>query len=226
MIERVGIRFCRLERANLPLLARWQGQPHVARWWGPAPDLAALEKEHGPGIDGEDPTQVFMTELEGTPVGLIQRYRNRDHPHWDQQIQVPDAASIDYYIGEPDLIGRGLGPTIIAAFVEQLFVDYVDVVCVTVGVLQENRPLMAGAGESRVRPAPEPEPGVGRAVGSRPGLCVRHRTISRRRSLPGSCEHEGLSSSPSAAPLKDTVALFPVPGRGSSAISILKGCGG
>jgi aminoglycoside 6'-N-acetyltransferase len=140
MIERVGIRFCRLERANLPLLARWQGQPHVARWWGPAPDLAALEKEHGPGIDGEDPTQVFMTELEGTPVGLIQRYRNRDHPHWDQQIQVPDAASIDYYIGEPDLIGRGLGPTIIAAFVEQLFVDYVDVVCVTVGVLQENRP--------------------------------------------------------------------------------------
>ncbi|MEO9007763.1 MAG: GNAT family N-acetyltransferase [Candidatus Dormibacter sp.] len=150
----MGIGFRRLERADFPLLARWQGEPHVARWWGPGPDLAAFETEYGPGIDGTDPTQVFLAELEGRPAGLIQRYRNRDHPSWDQQVQVPNAVSIDYYLGEPHLIGKGIGPQMIAAFVEQLFADYVDITSVTVGVLQENRPswrALEKAGFVRVR---------------------------------------------------------------------------
>lgn len=134
-----NISFRRLERADLPFLARWQAQSHVARWWGPPPGLTALESEYGPKIDGREPTQVFIAELDGVPIGMIQRYRNRDHPEWEAQVQVPGAAGIDYYIGEPDLIGRGLGPELISQFVEQLFRDYPDVDRVVVGVLEENR---------------------------------------------------------------------------------------
>jgi RimJ/RimL family protein N-acetyltransferase len=136
----VAIAFRRLERADLPRLARWQGEPHVARWWGPPPDPPALEREYGPGIDGSDPTQFFIAELDGTAIGLIQRYRYRDDPAANRQIGLPGAAGIDYYIGEPQLIGQGIGPRLISQFVEQLFVDYPDADCVAVGVLQKNQP--------------------------------------------------------------------------------------
>lgn len=135
----MAITFRRLERADLPRLARWQAEPHVARWWGPPPDLTELEKEYGPGIDGRDPTQVFIAEFDGAAIGLIQRYLTRDHPTWDRQMQLPGAAGIDYYIGEPHLIGHGMGPGLISGFVEQFFRDYLDADCVAVGVLQENR---------------------------------------------------------------------------------------
>jgi aminoglycoside 6'-N-acetyltransferase len=42
-----------------------------------------LEAEYGPGIDGTDPTEVFVVEVNGTSVGMIQRYMNRDDPGWE-----------------------------------------------------------------------------------------------------------------------------------------------
>jgi len=142
-----------LQRSDLPLLAHWHAQPHVSRWWGPA-DPSTLEKDYGPAIDGQDPTEYFIIELDGRPIGFIERYRNRDSPDWDRQIQIPAAAGIDYYIGELSLIGRGLGPQLIAQFVEQLFRDYADVDTVAVGVLQDNRPswrALEKAGFRRLR---------------------------------------------------------------------------
>lgn len=150
----VAITFRRLERLDLPLIARWRAEPHVVRWWGPPPDLTAVETEHGPQIDGTEPTEVFIVQVDGAPVGFIQRYLNRDNPEWDRQVQLPGAAGIDYYIGEPDLTGRGLGPRLISQFVEQLFHDLPDVDCVAVGVLEENRPswrALEKAGFRRLR---------------------------------------------------------------------------
>lgn len=136
----MSIAFRRLARVDFPLLQRWQAEPHVARWWGPPRDLPALERHYGARIDGRDKTEVFIVELDGLPVGVIQRYRNRDEPALDRQIQIPEAAGIDYYLGEPDLTGHGLGPRLIDEFVEELFHGYPDVDVVAVGVLQDNRP--------------------------------------------------------------------------------------
>lgn len=150
----MAITFRPLQRVDFPLVARWRAEPHVVRWWGPAPDLASLEGEHGPQIDGSEPTEVLIAELDGAPVAFLQRYRNRDHPEWDRQVQLRRAAGIDYYIGDPHLTGRGLGPRLIAQFVDELFRDFVDVDCVAVGVLQENRPswrALEKAGFRRLR---------------------------------------------------------------------------
>jgi aminoglycoside 6'-N-acetyltransferase len=147
--------FRRLQRADFPLLLGWESQAHVTPYWGPPPDQARLESEYGPAIDGAEPTEIFLAEHDGKPVGLVQRYKNRDHPDWDVQIKTPDAAGIDYYIGEPDLIGQGVGPELIAAFVDQLFSDWPDIEHVVVGVLQENRRswrALEKAGFERIRP--------------------------------------------------------------------------
>jgi aminoglycoside 6'-N-acetyltransferase len=99
-----------------------------------------VERDYGPGIDGKEPGQVFIARVDGIPVGMIQRYLNRDYPAWDRQVEIRNAAGIDYLIGDQQLTGQGLGPNLIRAFVKQLFDDYVEAECVAVGVLRENRP--------------------------------------------------------------------------------------
>src|SRR5262245_28044909 len=74
--------FRRLGRDDFPRLVRWQAEPHVARWWGDAPDLETIAARYAPCVDGSSPTQVFIVEHAGRPIGLIQRYLVRDYPRW------------------------------------------------------------------------------------------------------------------------------------------------
>jgi aminoglycoside 6'-N-acetyltransferase len=111
---------------DLPLLVRWFGQTHVSAWWRDEPsDLSSIEAGYGACIDGDDPTELFVIEEAGRPIGMIQRYLFADEPIWarvfDGIVDVNDAAGIDYLIGEPDAVGRGLGTATIAAFLPLVF---------------------------------------------------------------------------------------------------------
>ena len=48
------------------------------------------------------------------------------------------AVSIDYFIGEPTLVGRGLGAAMIRAFVERIWATNADASCVIVPVNSAN----------------------------------------------------------------------------------------
>jgi aminoglycoside 6'-N-acetyltransferase len=132
-----------LERGDFPLLSMWLAAPHVEPWWREDPAPAAVEERYGPVVDGLDPTEVFVVEDAGRPIGMIQRYRLSDEPDWERAVAVAatpkNAAGIDYLIGEETLIGRGLGGEIIGRFVEDTFRRYPDSSAVVVGVQQENR---------------------------------------------------------------------------------------
>ncbi len=134
--------FVPLTRAHLPLISRWLAAPHVARWWREDPSPAAVAATYGPAADGEDTTEVFVVERGGAPIGLIQRMSLADEPEWLHAL-VPGGArdgdaSIDYLIGEEQLIGRGTGTVMIAAFVARLWARYPRASQVVVGVQQEN----------------------------------------------------------------------------------------
>jgi RimJ/RimL family protein N-acetyltransferase len=106
-----------LTRADLPLVHRWVNTPHVAEWWDDLPTLAEVEADFGPGIDGGDSTDYFVIELDGRPAGIIQTYLIDDEPEYKAALGGPErAAGIDLAIGEPDLVGRRLGPAVIHAF--------------------------------------------------------------------------------------------------------------
>ena len=106
-----------LTRADLPLVHRWVNTPHVAEWWDDLPTLADVEADFGPGIDGEDATDYFVIEIASRPVGIIQTYLIDDEPEYKAALGGPQrAAGLDLAIGEPDLVGRGLGPAVIHAF--------------------------------------------------------------------------------------------------------------
>ena len=118
-----------LVRADLPLLGRWLAEPLVARWWAHDSSAEAVERDFGPSLDGEDVTALYVGEVAGRPVGLVQVYPIEAYPEYVEELAPvcevpPGALSIDYLVGEPDARGRGIGAGLIAAAVARGFADH------------------------------------------------------------------------------------------------------
>jgi aminoglycoside 6'-N-acetyltransferase len=113
------IEFTPLTEDHLPLVEEWLGREHVARWWrDPIPEVLA---ECRAGIEGRVPTDYYLIVVDGRPAGMLQAYLASDYPEWEEVVQVgPGVAGVDILIGEQELIGRGLGPKILAAFVRDV----------------------------------------------------------------------------------------------------------
>lgn len=118
--------FRRLTRDDFDRLGEWLAEPHVSRWWAHDHTPEAVERDFGPGVDGAEPGEDHVVLLDGDPIGLIQFARLADYPEYTAElgsvIEVPArAVTIDYLIGDPELVGRGLGPAMIAAFCERVW---------------------------------------------------------------------------------------------------------
>ena len=105
--------------ADLPMLAAWLREPHVAEWWdepaemGPAAEIITAMGDAG--------TTPRIVELDRRPIGYIQSYDphlEKDHPYRDQPA---GTLGIDQFIGVPDLVGIGHGSRIVRALADQLF---------------------------------------------------------------------------------------------------------
>jgi aminoglycoside 6'-N-acetyltransferase len=131
-----------MRRDELPLLARWLAEPHVARWWREPADLASVESRYAPAIDGEDPTELLIVQLDRRPIGIVQCYLLADNPSYLDALAPAGAtstgASIDYLVGEPTLVGHGFGPQMIARACERLWRRSPEITSVLVAVQQEN----------------------------------------------------------------------------------------
>jgi aminoglycoside 6'-N-acetyltransferase len=109
------------------MLSRWLAAPHVTQWWPGASGGDAVEQRFGPRVDGTEPTEVFLVEVDKKPVGFVQRYRQSDYPEWDRAARVDNAIGIDYLIGEVEYIGAGIASEAIRQATGQAFWDYPDV---------------------------------------------------------------------------------------------------
>ncbi|MEQ3550111.1 GNAT family N-acetyltransferase [Pseudonocardia nematodicida] len=138
------ITFRPLTPTDLPMLRDWLAEPHVARWWNHETTLDAVERDFGPAMRGEDPSEDLVVSAGGVPVGLLQRCRWHDFPEYVVEIApiltVPDGAvTIDYLIGPPGLTGRGLGTRILAAAAAGVWERYPDAPAIIVPVSAGNR---------------------------------------------------------------------------------------
>ena len=133
----MSIGFRPLTAGDLPLVDDWLHRPHVAEWW--RPDETTIP-EYVDAIEGRDPTHLYLILLRGRPVGMIQTYLVSDHPEWEQILQVGEGvAGVDLLIGEEALIGRGLGPEILGAFVRDVVFARPGTHACVAGVELENR---------------------------------------------------------------------------------------
>lgn len=125
--RRVALRA--MTRGDLPDMLRWRSAEHVRRWWHGVeePTLEAVTARYGPRIDGMEPTRMWVVEVNGRSVGFCQDYRLRDHPEYASLTPDADAVGVDYAIGEPHLVGRGVGTAMLWAWLASAVRRYRDV---------------------------------------------------------------------------------------------------
>lgn len=105
------IEFRPITGADVAQLQEWLRREHVARWWRDEDATTYLARAH----------EHFLIVVDGRPVGMIQTYLVSDHPEWEEVVGPGEGlAGVDLFVGEVDLIGRGLGPQALAQFVRDV----------------------------------------------------------------------------------------------------------
>ena len=133
-----AIRLRPLTRDDFPLLVQWLAAPHVAMWWQEPVTSEWVEDEYGQHVDGDLSTEAFVIDLDGAPIGLIQRYRHADYPVWETAVGIEGAAGVDYLIGRKVLTGRGFGAEAIRQASRDAFLAYPEVQVVCAVTSQDN----------------------------------------------------------------------------------------
>lgn len=110
-----------MTRGDLTAVTRWRTQPHLRRWWTEAaePTLESVTTAYGARVDGMSPTRMWVVEVNGRSIGFVQDYRTGDDPEFTQPVASPDTVGVDYAIGEPEWLGRGLGVRVLWAWMQR-----------------------------------------------------------------------------------------------------------
>lgn len=119
--------FYPLATVHMPLLSFWMQQPHVQTWW--PSDPSQMVRQYEDQIQGyrqigtlQKKIQSFIIVFQGWPIGYIQQYDVRDFaiPSAPVLTAVPGlCAGLDWYIGFPAFLGKGLGRPVLQKFMER-----------------------------------------------------------------------------------------------------------
>jgi len=138
----VDLSFRPLTEADFPLMLRWLTAPHVREWYGygePA-TLEGVRAHYASRVSGDDPTKAYVVLQGEKPIGYIQSYLIADHPEYARHVRVePGAAGVDLFIGEPDLVHRGVGPAILRRFLREIVFADEQIGCCIIGPEPDNR---------------------------------------------------------------------------------------
>jgi len=110
-----GYVFRPMTTADLPLIRRWLGTPHVAEWWhDPAEQFELVSGD----LDHPDMAQ-YIVASNGRPFAYLQCYNLSD---WNTGFgpQPLGTRGLDQFIGEVDMLDRGHGSAFIRTFTERL----------------------------------------------------------------------------------------------------------
>jgi aminoglycoside 6'-N-acetyltransferase len=128
--------FEKLGKEHFPLLLKWLEAPHVKKWWDRdikwTPEL--IEKKYSDYVKGfkrlkletqviEKPIDAFIINDNKVDIGYIQYYDKQDFPPeqgYDTSWIPEGCAAIDWYIGELDYIGQGIGSKVLNMFLSEL----------------------------------------------------------------------------------------------------------
>jgi RimJ/RimL family protein N-acetyltransferase len=117
-----GFSFRPLQASDLPVLREWLLRPHIAEWWGPAQSIPELRADYLARAGEPNATRAYIGDLGASPMGFIQTYvvMGSGAGWWEEETD-PGARGTDQFLAEPGQLGKGLGRSMIRAFLEQLF---------------------------------------------------------------------------------------------------------
>src|SRR5215470_3217169 len=122
MADTRRIAFRRLAPDDLAQLFLWLIRPHVSRWYAPAPtSFAEVEAKYGPRARGEPPVDAYIVRVEDRDAGYAQVYPMDAFAEYAAATGCgAQAAGIDLFIGELELVHRGLGARIVGQFLDEI----------------------------------------------------------------------------------------------------------
>jgi aminoglycoside 6'-N-acetyltransferase len=94
----------RATEADLPMIERWLGERHVAKWWGKVPKEIAEIAGHI--LEGD--AEPYVVSHDGQPIGYLQTYPAEADA--DIPPQPAGTLGVDFLIGETNALGKGHGP--------------------------------------------------------------------------------------------------------------------
>jgi aminoglycoside 6'-N-acetyltransferase len=132
------IRFRPLEESDLPQVEGWLRAAHVAQWWRDPLEIAVEKRREA--LEGRREVEHYVILEDDRALGMIQTYSVADHPEWGELVGgEPEAAGVDLFVGEPDAVGRGLGPEMLRAFARTIVFSRPETTAVVATVEEANR---------------------------------------------------------------------------------------
>ena len=103
---------------DLGVVEHWLTTPHVARWFLAGSSLEAEIRDVRDSVLGRQPVHTLVALHADRAIGWCQWYLCEIDPRWAADVGAgPGDVAIDYAIGDPALVGRGLGTHLVGALV-------------------------------------------------------------------------------------------------------------
>lgn len=116
-----GLRLRAMSAEDLAQVERWMVEAHVARWYVAGSSVEVELDDLRRSVTREQPVEVLLVTEGDRPIGWCQWYRCDDDPEWAADVEaVPGDVGIDYAIGDPAAVGRGVGTALIGALVDHV----------------------------------------------------------------------------------------------------------
>lgn len=120
------IDFITLTENHLTLLLKWLGIPHVKNWWDENIDHTeeSIKEKYSSYASGykleeglNKSISAFIILVDDKPIGYIQLYNAYDFARGKVLEGLPKSlGAIDFFIGEEEYLGKGLGYKILKEF--------------------------------------------------------------------------------------------------------------
>ena len=115
------LEFRRLEEGDLHLLHEWLQREHVRRWWDKHETYEDVVEHYLPAIRGDDPTDLYVIEVDGEAAGFIETYLVSDYPEYEALVGTGGGvAGVDLFLADEARTGRGLGTAVLAQFLDDV----------------------------------------------------------------------------------------------------------
>jgi AacA4 family aminoglycoside N(6')-acetyltransferase len=114
-----------MTEGDLETLHGWLNRPHIVEWWGGGhPTLDEVRAKYLPRVLAADNVTPYIGMLGSKPFAYAQSYvaLGSADGWWDDETD-PGVRGIDQSIGEPDLLGKGLGTLLVRALGDMLLAD-------------------------------------------------------------------------------------------------------
>ena len=115
------IGFRPLTEGDLPLLHEWLQREHVRRWWDKHKTYEDVVEHYLPAIRGDDPTDLYVIEVDQEAAGFIETYLVSDYPEYEEVVATGEGvAGVDLFLANEEQTGHGLGSQALDRFVMEV----------------------------------------------------------------------------------------------------------